>query len=170
MTDQIEQPDALTTLKARADLMGISYNANVGVDKLRERIEKELGKADSPTPSAELTPLSPPDYMRLVRVTVTPMDVSKRDYPGEAFSVSNEKMATLRRFVPFGVETHVEEILLNVIKDKQCMQLVEDSNAKVKGTKRKRLIPAYGVVELAPLTSEQLEDLAKSQRARQSIE
>ena len=68
------------------------------------------------------------------------------------------------------VETHVEKILLDVIKDKQCLQLVEDSQAKIKGMKKKKIIRAYAVQELPQLTSEELEELRKAQLARQSIE
>jgi hypothetical protein len=35
-------PDELTSLKARADLMGITYHPSIGVDKLREKVQAAL--------------------------------------------------------------------------------------------------------------------------------
>lgn len=175
MTEQNQQqPDELTTLKAKADLMGIQYNPNIGLDTLRERVNKHLQDTEQnqqqPVNAAPVIVDTRMESMKLVKVIVTSMDQTKKDYPGEVFTVSNAVIPTIKRFVPFGTETHVEKILLDVIKDKQCLQLVEDSQAKIKGMKKKKSIRAYAVQELPQLTVEELEELRKAQLARQSIE
>lgn len=175
MTDQNQQqPDELATLKAKADLMGIQYSPNIGLDTLRDRVNKHLqndaSSKDQPVIATDVVADTRKESMKLVRVIVTSMDQTKKDYPGEVFTVSNAVIPTIKRFVPFGIETHVEKILLDVIKDKQCLQLVEDSQAKIKGMKKKKIIRAYAVQELPQLTAEELEELRKAQLARQSIE
>lgn len=172
MTEQNQQQ--LTALKAKADLMGIQYSPNIGLDTLRERVNKHLQDTEqNQQQSVNATAVAIDtrmESMKLVRVIVTSMDQTKKDYPGEVFTVSNAVIPTIKRFVPFGIETHVEKILLDVIKDKQCLQLVEDSQAKIKGMKKKKIIRAYAVQELPQLTVEELEELRKAQLARQSIE
>lgn len=175
MTEQNQQqPDELTTLKAKADLMGIQYSPNIGLDTLRERVNKRLQDTkqnqQQSVNAAHVVVDTRMESMKLVKVIVTSMDQTKKDYPGEVFTVSNAVIPTIKRFVPFGIETHVEKILLDVIKDKQCLQLVEDSQAKIKGMKKKKIIRAYAVQELPQLTVEELEELRKAQLARQSIE
>ena len=165
MTEQNQQqPDELTTLKAKADLMGIQYSPNIGLDTLRERVNKHLQDTEQnqqqPVNAAPVIVDTRMESMKLVKVIVTSMDQTKKDYPGEVFTVSNAVIPTIKRFVPFGVETHVEKILLDVIKDKQCLQLVEDSQAKIKGMKKKKIIRAYAVQELPQLTAEELEEPA----------
>ena len=36
--DALVVPDELTTLKARADLMGVTYHPNIGLEKLRAKV------------------------------------------------------------------------------------------------------------------------------------
>lgn len=50
-------PDELTSLKARADLMGLPYHVNIGVDKLREKVNAQL--TDTPlVPEVKLEALA----------------------------------------------------------------------------------------------------------------
>ena len=52
ITDAVDeeyvQPDELTSLKAKASLMGISFHPSIGVDKLREKVLNAL--SDNPAP------------------------------------------------------------------------------------------------------------------------
>lgn len=61
VTEEFKQPDELTSLKAKADIMGLTYHPSIGVDKLRLKINNAL--SDNPAPdedeeedSAEPTP------------------------------------------------------------------------------------------------------------------
>lgn len=171
MTEHSLELDELTTLKAQADRLGIKYSANIGLETLRERIAEQLkDTSDQPEQPVEAALDARLNALKLVRVIITPMDATKKDYHGEIFTISNAVLPTIKRFVPFGVETHIENILLDVIQDKQCLQMVDDAKAKIKGMKKKKVIRAYAIQTLPPLTAEQLEELRKSQLARQSIE
>ena len=40
--DVLETQDELSALKARADLLGISYHPSIGLEKLREKVNKAM--------------------------------------------------------------------------------------------------------------------------------
>ena len=46
--DELQTPDELTTLKARADQMGITYHPSIKVEKLREKIAAKLAGEEEP--------------------------------------------------------------------------------------------------------------------------
>lgn len=53
-------PSELETLKARADMLGIEYRSNIGVDRLRTKINNKLeGKSDDSEEPAEETTAAP---------------------------------------------------------------------------------------------------------------
>lgn len=162
----------LTELKAKADRLGIKYSGNISATVLQERINQaESGEAVSASPTPAVNPVTQMrnEALKLVRVVITPMDKLKKDYEGEVFSASNARVS-VKRYVPFNVVTHVENIILEQLKDKKAQIFVRrktsDGNEVVEG----KLIAAYGVVEQPALTQEQLADLAKAQQARNSIE
>lgn len=56
--DVIEMPSELDSLKAKADLLGVSYHPSIGVEKLREKINAALSgqdvvKEEAPVVAAE---------------------------------------------------------------------------------------------------------------------
>lgn len=161
----------LITLKAEADALGIKYSPNISAATLAQRI------ADALAPESEVASVTPVSHaekvkqirkeaLRLVRVIVTSMDAAKRDYHGEIFQFSN-RILSAKRLVPFGHVTHVEAVLLEQIKQRQLRQTIPETRDKAPES---RLMPAFAVQELPPLTREELADLAKAQQARNSVE
>jgi hypothetical protein len=63
-------PDELTTLKERADLMGIPYHPNIGVDKLRAKVAAAIDGTPQPTEPVE--PIEPEDAADIMLVTGAP--------------------------------------------------------------------------------------------------
>lgn len=49
----LQTPDELTQLKARADLMGLSYHPKIGVDTLRAKIAEAMAATGAPKVTAE---------------------------------------------------------------------------------------------------------------------
>lgn len=168
----------LIELKAQADELGIKYSPNISAATLQQRINDALaGKEDSSDTSGEITPIPVlsqaekikqirKEALRLVRVIITPMDSTKRDYHGEIFQFSN-RILSAKRFVPFGHTTHVEAVLLEQIKQRQMRQTIPETRDKAPES---RLMPAFAVQELPPLTAQDLAELAQAQQARNSIE
>lgn len=181
--DNIEVPkaDELTVLKARADMIGVSYHPNIGVDKLREKIAAKL--ADKPDPdSVELAKPAAKEadaeetegQMRmrlknsaneLVRINVTCMNPAKREWEGEIFTTGNSIVGTFKKFVPFNTSEgyHVPRIILEMLKNREC-QLFRNEKAKNGVTVRKGyLIKEFAIEVLPPLTKEELRELARRQ-------
>lgn len=169
MTDQteIQTQDELEVLKARADKMGISYHPSIGVEKLRAKINETLESDEAPveeTESQRRLRLRR-EAAALVRVRVTCMNPSKREWDGEIFTASNAVVGTFKRYVPFNAEDgwHVERMILNQMKQRKCQVFHTVKDSRGNRTRQGKLIPEFAIEELPPLTEKELKELAQRQ-------
>jgi hypothetical protein len=173
MTEEIKQ-DELTVLKARADRMGMSYHPSIGLDKLKEKITEALSKQKPQTVqevnvvSAEETEnqrkvRKKREATKLVRVRITCMNPNKREWPSEVFTVSNSVVPKQERCVPFGVEWHVPQIMLNMIQQRQCQVFYSVRDKWGNNFRQGKLIKEFAVEILPDLTREEIKDLAQRQ-------
>ena len=183
MTDDVEVSE-LETLKAQADVMGIRYGENIGVETLRKRIADRLGNSDTKDAEEEEStenaskPVSKTpdikairdDALRLIRVRVVPMDSNKRDYHGDVFSAGNNAVPTVKRYIPFNEITHIENILYKQLKAKKYLYFVSKKHPNGVESRESRSANAYNIEVLPPLTPAELEELKKSQLMRGSID
>ena len=102
------------------------------------------------------------EAVRLVRVNITCMNSNKREWQGEIFTVSGKAFGTLRRFIPFGVDWHVPQVMLNMIKERQCT-MYSSKKTKTGETSIQRLVPEFGINYLNPLNKKELDNLAREQ-------
>lgn len=187
---QVAQPSELELLKQRADLMGIKYSPNIGIETLRTRIqEKQNPDTDNPASSeaetiqeyqdavqagrvpAKATPTPhqlreqrKAKALRLIRVRVTCMDPTKGALKGQIFSSGNGELGMIKKFVPFNAEQgwHIPQILLHMIQEKKFMSHYE-TTVNGKKVKRHRLVPTYAVEILPALSEKELNDLKQRQ-------
>ena len=173
-------PDELTSLKQRADLLGISYPANVTLKTLKAKVlaaqkqtEHEVEATDQDTAlisqSSELQKMRD-ENLALVRVIIAPMCPTKRELQGDIFSVSNSVLGTVKKYIPYNVEWHVPVFLLKMLKRKKLQTFVTIKDAQGRPTRKPRIVPAFQITELPPLTPDELEALKKSQALRQAAE
>lgn len=153
-------------LMERADKMGISYSPNIGIETLKERIHEKL-REDNPTDEDELE-IARKQCTKLVRVQISCLDSSKVELDGELFQAANG-VCNIKRYVPFNVPWHIEQILYDTIKEKR-MQKIVSANKDSSITKKTILTSAYAIELLDPLTDKELKDLAKAQVARNLID
>lgn len=176
--NDVQGPSELDLLKQRATQMGLKFHHNIGLEKLKQMVNDKLNgtqsEDDGAAPSAKLTKAQLKMQMRkeankLVRVRVTCMNPNKKEWQGEFFAVSNSYIGTIKKYVPFGVEWHVPEVILKMIEARQFQTFY---NEKVKGrTVRKgRLVKEFGVERLPPLTEQELKELARRQAMRDGQE
>jgi len=108
---------------------------------------------------------------QLVRIRLTCMDPNKKEWDGEIITVQNKKVGTLRKYIPFNNENgyHVPKMILNVLKTKQCQvfHTVVRNGVKVRQGK---LVPAYAIQELPPITKDELKAIATRQAAQGEME
>lgn len=164
---------SMEELKAKADELGIKYPGNVSAAKLRNDIQGILeAKNNDPIKAeAEARDEAYKNAIRLVRVVVTPNDPQKNQYNGEIFTVCNSLVGTIKKFVPFNNQNgwHIPEIMAAMLEEKE-VQIFESRKINNKEVVRAKLIKAYNVRRLKPLSQEELDKLAQDQRARQALE
>lgn len=193
MTDQIDEEvvvDELTELKQRADLMKIPYHPSIGLEKLREKVnkaienqapdddgeeevkeEKKAGKAKKESEHDERVRLRN-EAMRLVRIRLTCMNPMKKEWNGEIFSVGNNAVGTIKKFVPFNAEEgwHVPHILYEMLRDRQCQVFSTGRTKNGVQFRQSKLIKEFAIEVLEPLSEEELHDLAQRQAMAKSID
>lgn len=167
--DNTSNVSELELLKQQADLMGIEYANNVNNRTLKKRIQEHLNQDDEEDNNAQLMELEK-DNLKLLKILVTPMEAHKKDYQGEIFSCGNAVLGTVTKFVPFNVEWLVPNILVKQIKQKEAQIFTSKRNEKGQDIVQAKMIKAYAVQELPLPTKEELEQLAKLQQARNSLD
>ena len=103
-TTEVLQQDELSTLKARADLLGVSYHPSIGVEKLREKLAAAMENTE---PNNEGTGIGAgtetkeqkrlrllQEATKLVRIRVTCMNPAKKEWEGEIITVGNNVVGT----------------------------------------------------------------------------
>lgn len=102
------------------------------------------------------------EALKLVRVHISCMNPMKKEWPGEIFTFANRVVGEIKRFVPFNTDTHVENCILQMLKDRNYQNFVN-----VKGptgtTRRGQTSVEFGIRELDPLTEVELKELARRQ-------
>lgn len=184
MSDQIEvtteasEELELESLRSRAKLAGIKHHPNMGLEKLRELVNKDLGKAEEVAPvQANTTRLTAAqmltirnervrkDATKLIRVRVTNMNPNKSKHKGEVFTASNSAIGTCRKFVPFhtGEPWFIPQIILNMMAERTYTQWYDTKDDKGRETKKSRQAKEFAIVPVEDITPKELKDLADQQ-------
>ena len=177
----------LENLKIRAEKLGVKFHPSIGADKLREKIKAaqaegegsvgegegsvgEQPKVKSATGTDEESPAAKKlrlkcEGLKLVRVRITCMNPTKKEWEGEIFTVSNNAVGTVKRYVPYNVEDgwHVEQILLNQLRERQCQIFVTEKDSRGNKIRKGKLIREFAIEVLDPLTEEERIELAQRQ-------
>ena len=196
-----QKPDELQMLKSRARMMGITFSNNIGVDALRDKIEQAMVGESNTLPKTddlgedneEVVETAPPalqdpavpkpakketlrqqvmrENMRLIRLRITNLDPKKKDLPGEVFTVANEFLGTVRKFVPFGEVTedgyHVPYVIYKMMKRRKFLNIRTYKDRKNNNQIRveQNWAQEFALEVLPPLTKEELGKLAVAQQA-----
>lgn len=194
-TNEMEMEKPIVTeiqmLRERADLMGVKYHPNIGIEKLKEKLAAKQGDKtpddldvdDQNKLLQQVAGRSPDDVetpamvrmrlrkkaLELVRIRITCMNPIKGNLKGVIPSVGNAQIGFVKKYIPFNAEQgwHVPRILLNQLMEKKYVSHyeVKVGNKKIK---RHKLLPEYSIEILPPLTIEEIKDLAHRQLASQS--
>ena len=186
--------DELTLLKERAKVMGIPFSNNISLETLRKRVADKMEGKDEPevNPLAgdseiaaittapkkldakqnalALRKLMQREQMQLVRVRITNMDPKKKDLPGEIWTVANEYLGTVRKFVPYGEQTddgfHIPYCLYRLLDSKRFLH-IRDVKDRTTGIVRQDKVWAkeFSLDVLPTLTQGELDRLAAAQAA-----
>ncbi len=176
----------LEKLKDEANFLGIKFHPNTGENKLSEMIKnfkegvpelkEETEKVVVPEEpvfktTAERHAQMRKEQTKLIRVVVHCNNDNKSELKGDFFTASNKIVGDYKKFVPFDNDEgfHVPQILLNTMRDKQCLKFRTAKNADGVEVKVPFLTKEYTIEVLPPLTPIELKKLAAAQKARGSI-
>lgn len=107
-------------------------------------------------------------HLALVRVQIANLDPKDAELNGEYITVANEYLGTITHLVPFGEITddgwHLPRCIVEELKSRKFLQL----RTRGKGANQhveQNWVRKFNVVELPPLTPEELSRLAQAQLA-----
>ena len=189
----------LVGLRKLAKEMKIDFHPNIGVKKLEERIKAKRIELDNdvaePIAAAPVANAPVPltviqqanlieqterqkiqkirkDASSLVRIVLTCKNPAKQEWPGEIFSAGSTLMGSHKKFVPFGNDEgwHVPQVILQMIKERECQIHVNSTDEKGRKVKKGKLIKEFSVQVLDPLTPKEIEELKIKQAMAHSID
>ena len=173
-----ERDEELKLLKERADLLGIKYSGNIGVDTLRAKVNDKLEevnlKKQMGKDKALLRQQIRKEQLKLVRIRLAVMNPAKRNWKGEIFTVANSVIGTVKKFVPYNSKFyengyHVPYCIYTMLKDKKFLNIsTEQKGPRV--VVHTDLAPEFSIEVLPQLTKEELAQLAADQRAGNRID
>ena len=189
MQDTELTQDELATLKARADMLGISYHPSIGVEKLKAKIEAKLNDAPEENDEPEVKPpVEAPvvavetegqkrqrlrkQAAELVRIRVTCMNPAKREWEGEIITAGNSAVGTFKKYIPFNADEgwHVPRIIYNQLVERECQVFVTTKDGRGNSVRRGKSIKEFAIEVLPQLTQEELDELARRQAMAKSID
>lgn len=175
--EDLNAPDELSTLKARADALGISYHPSIGLEKLREKVNAALAPKEEDKPAEEESDAAMRIRLRneaakLIRIRLTCMNPNKKDWDGEFITAGNSVVGSFTKFVPFNADEgwHVPHIIYEQLRDRECQVFTSVRDSKGNASSRGRLIKEFAIELLTPLTQEELAELARRQAMAHSID
>ena len=177
MTDATVETE-LESLQTKCKIMGIKHHPKAGVDTLKAKIAeldapvKEVIVPAEPVPEtkAQISARMRKEALKQVRVQITCLNPSKKDWQGDFFSVGNKFTGQIKKFIVFNGEGddgyHVPSIILEYMKDKQ-FRVSKTKKIGGKKVKVNKLVKEFLIVELPPLSLEELKVLAAKQAKEQ---
>lgn len=196
--------DELTLLKQRATLMDIKFSNNIKAETLREKIAAKLGEdqeseseddededEDGDEPEAEeavVAPVAPKKskmqtlreeqlatQLKLVRCRIANLDPKKKDLPGEIFTIANEYIGTVRKYVPYGEATddgyHIPFCIYTDLEARRFQNIRTTRDRRTGQTKTETTWQKEFAIEILPqLTEMELAQLAQAQQAAGSVD
>lgn len=202
--DDLEMPSELDMLKQRATMMGIVFSNNIGLETLKKKIDEKMNETPETEAATAPAPLVDPavkaaevaeptavaeapvkvlslrqhlmqEATKLIRIRISCMDPKKQDLPGEFFTVSNEYIGTVRKYVPFGEVTdggfHVPACILEMLQTREFLSIRTTTHPVTKAISTKtRYIKEFAIEILPPLTVAELKQLAADQSASGRLE
>lgn len=182
--DVIETQDELAALKARADLLGVSYHPSIGVEKLRDKVNAALASSDedteAPAAAVENTEEETAAQRRqrkkreantLIRIRVACMNPNKKEWEGEVITAGNSAVGTFKKYIPFNADEgwHVPTIIYNQLIQRECQVFTTKKDSRGNNVRQGKLIKEFAVEVLPPLTPDELKELARRQAMSNAV-
>lgn len=184
--EQIEfEKDLKDKLRENGKLLGLNFGPNEGIPSMRQKLmEAREQLLQEPLVKDTALPVSEQDndllarrnlrleMTKLVRIQIACLNPAKAELPGEIFTVHNNVVGTVKKFVPYneaGEAYHVPYILYKFLKRKKYLQIKDPPKGSKAGPTTK-MVPEFAITVLDPLTPAQLKELARAQGAAEAAD
>lgn len=177
---ETEEQNTRAYYKQQADNLGLNYPQNISTEKLKQIVGNKLKQIRSEQPKKNNVAATQFKDMRaLVRIQINVLNPAKQNWTGEIFTVGNDVIPHMTRFIPYNAVNgiwHVERMFVEMLKNRKYQRMVEHSGSRNDPSKygvdynRNQLVPEFSIIELPPLTEQELEDLGANQAANGSIQ
>ena len=130
-----------------------------------------LGSEPKPAKPLTLRQYLQREHMKLVRVRITNLDPKKKNLPGEVFTVANEFLGTVRKYIPYGEVSddgyHVPYCIYRELESRRFLD-IRTFKERANGNKirvEQRWAKEFAIEVLPHLTPTELKQLAVAQMA-----
>jgi hypothetical protein len=179
------EKDLKEKLRENGKLMGLTFSPNEGIVSMRQKLadarEQLLQEplvqdvtvpVDERKAEFDVRKKLRMEMTKLVRVQIACLNPSKSELPGEIFTVHNDVVGTVKKFVPYneaGESYHIPYFLYKFLKRKKYLQIVPPpKGARTAATTK--MVPEFSITVLEPLTAAELKELARAQGAAEAAE
>lgn len=168
-------------LRSRLSKMGISSSPNTSLEKLRAKYAEISSGNTTPTtesPSVESTASIAArirkDATKLIRVRIKNLNPYTQDLHGEIFTVANEVIGKVSKYVPYddaGEAYHIPNCIYKMLLNKKFLQVKTSIDPVTKQRiVQKSWVPSFSIEVLPQLTVDELKELARKQEAAARLE
>ena len=176
VVDNGSAQNELETQKAQAEMLGVEVTEKDTAESIAEKIAKAVNadksnKVVEETVSLTTKMTETAKAHALVRCRITCLNPTKSAFEGEIFTVGNDFIPPIRRYVPFNKVWHVEAFLLEVIKGRTFLYMPQkpaSSGSQGFGSdfQQRDLRPEFSIEILPQLTEAELEEMRIEQSNR----
>lgn len=179
------EKDLKEKLRENGKLMGLTFSPNEGVVSMRQKladareqllqeplIQDVTVPVDERKAEFDVRKKLRMEMTKLVRVQIACLNPAKSELPGEIFTVHNDVVGTVKKFVPYneaGESYHIPYFLYKFLKRKKYLQIVPPpKGARTAATTK--MVPEFSITVLEQLTPAELKELARAQGAAEAAE
>lgn len=175
-------------LRDNGKILGLTFGPNEGIQSMRDKLtaareellsetdmsalEKTSVAADPSTEAAAARRDLRLENTKLVRVQIACLNPNKAGLPGEIFTVHNDVVGTIKKFIPYdeaGESFHVPMFLLKMLKRKKFLQIKSPPKGS-RAAPTTKMVPEFAITILDQLTPAELKELARAQGAAEAAE
>lgn len=189
----LEKKALLDQMKAQANLLGVPYAPNIGLETLSERVRafkeahagEEKTELAAPITSEVLTAGGvkvPTDIeaqyeifhaKQLIRVSIVCVNPARTDLPADLYTIFSSSLGRISQVIPYQAPNgyHIPRCLANLLREKTYTAF-RPSNIKKgeNGCDREHFeMPEFIITELPPLTAEEFDRIVKRQDRQQAV-
>ncbi|AGI61810.1 hypothetical protein HYP07_gp032 [Vibrio phage JSF3] len=173
--DKELEKEELVRIKEQLTMMKVKFHHNANLETLKKLLAEALEPKEEVKESTNVVKKTAKqireEAMKLVRCNVICHDPMRKSRKGEFITVGNSIIGTFRVFVPYNgtqdVVWHIPRIVVDILKRKTCIKNVRqvDKGHQHSTLDDVQIGKAFDIVELPPLTPEELKELAETQKA-----